>query len=361
MFALFCINSCNEYWERAEFPYDVIPKLTKLDIMGGMIKDHGCPGLSPMACGLVSLELSRGDGSIASIFGIQTGLVMNTINLLGNESQREEWLPVLRTCQKLACFALTEPHSGSNAFSFTTTARRVENGWVLNGTKRWIGNAGIADVALVWAREENSRRVSCFLIDTKTPGYKALPMLGRLAKRCIINCDVYLDNCFVPDGSRLENANRFRDITRILLTTRSGCAWESLGHAMAAYEIALDYAKKREPFGKPIASYQLVQDKLVQMLAAISAMQMLLYRASQLYTSGKLSEGQASLLKVNHTKQARMVVSLACEVLGGNGILWENHVARHMADMEAVHTYEGTAEIHTLIVGRDITGISALL
>lgn len=338
----------NDYWERAEFPHELIPKLAALGICGGMIQGYGCPGLSPVAAGLVMMELSRGDGSISSIYGIQSGLVMGAIGL-----------PALASVQKLGCFALTEPQSASNAFMPQTTARRTETGWIINGSKRWIGNANIADVALIWAKEEGSRRLSGFLVETGTPGFHATPIEGRVAKRAVVNCDITLQNYHVPINARLEKAHRFRDISRVLLISRVGVAWEAVGHAMSAYEYALTYAKRREALGKSIAGFQMIQDKLVRMLAAVTSMQLVALRVSQLFAENKISEGQASLAKVHNATLAREVVALAREILGGNGILLDHHVARHFADVEALYTYEGTNEINTLVVGREITGISA--
>jgi glutaryl-CoA dehydrogenase len=286
---------------------------------------------------------------------------MGSIGLLGSEAQKEKWLPAMARMEKLGCFALTEPTSGSNASYPATTARRDGDSWVINGSKRWIGNATMSDVAVIWARNEETGQVNGFLVETDTPGYSATPIEGKIAKRALINADVTLNNVRIPLEAKLEKANSFRDTAKVLMVTRVGVAWEAVGAAMAAYEYALDYAKKRMAFGKPIASFQMIQDKLVRMLAAVTSMQMLTLRLSQLADQGKLTDGQASLAKVNNAAAARTVVALGREILGGNGILLENHVARHFVDTEAVYTYEGTNEINTLVVGRDITGISAIV
>jgi len=350
----------NPYWERAEFPQQLIPKLAALGLAGGQLKGYGCPGLSNVGMGMVAMEMSRGDASVCTFFGVHSGLAMGTIGLLGSEAQKQKWLPAMARMEKLGCFALTEPQSGSNASMPMTTAKRVGDTYVINGSKRWIGNATLADVAIVWARNEETGQVNGFLVETDNPGYKATPIEGKIAKRAIINADVELTNCVVPLDAKLEKANSFRDTAKVLMVTRVGVAWEAVGAAMAAYEYALEYAKNRVTFGKPIAGFQMIQDKLVRMLASITSMQMLTLRLSQLADEGKLTDGQASLAKVNNAAAARQVVALGREIMGGNGILLENHVARHFTDMEAVYTYEGTNEINTLVVGREITGISAI-
>jgi glutaryl-CoA dehydrogenase len=281
--------------------------------------------------------------------------------MLGSEAQRQRWLPAMARMELLGCFGLTEPQGGSNASMPMTTARLEGDKWVLNGAKRWIGNATMADLAIIFARNLETKQVNGFVVDTKTPGYSATPITGKIAKRAIINADVQLDECAVPLDARLENCNSFRDTAKVLMVTRVGVAWEAVGAAMAAYEIALEYAKKREVFGKPIAGFQLIQDKLVRMLGAITSMQLFTLRLSQLADEGKMTDGMASLAKVHNAANGREVVALGREILGGNGILLENHVARHFADMEAVYTYEGTNEINTLVAGREITGLSAIV
>jgi glutaryl-CoA dehydrogenase len=350
----------NPYWERAEFPLELLPKLATLGIVGGQISGYGCPGLSNVAMGIAAMELARGDASTSTIFGVQSGLAMGAIAMLGSEAQKQAWLPAMARMEKLGCFALTEPQSGSNASFPMTTARREGDNWILNGTKRWIGNATYADVAVVFAGNAETGQVCGFLVPTNTPGFRATAIEGKIAKRALINADISLDNVVLPLDAKLEHANSFRDTGTVLKVTRVGVAWEAVGASMAAYEYALDYAKKREAFGKPIAGFQMIQDKLVRMLGHVTSMQLMMLRLSQLADEGKLTNGQASLAKVHCCQQARQVVALGREILGGNGILLENHVARHFADMEAVYTYEGTNEINTLVVGRDITGVSAI-
>ena len=349
----------NPYWERAEFPAELIPKLAALGICGGVIQGYGCPGLSSVATGLASMELARGDASLCTFFGVTSGLAMSSIYYCGSEEQKQRWLPGLARMDLIGAFGLTEPQVGSDAAHLQTTARRQGDSYVLDGAKRWIGNATFADVTIIWARDTESGRVHGFLVQGGTPGFTATPITGKIAKRAVINADIVLDGCVVPAANRLPGARSFRDVANVLKNTRYGVAWEAVGHAQAAYEIALRYSRERVQFGKPIASYQMIQEKLVKMLSEIVAMQLLTWRLSVLRDAGAMTEGQASLAKAHNAAKARHVVALGREILGGNGILLENHIARHFVDMEAVYTYEGSNEINTLVVGREITGIAA--
>src|SRR5260221_6885070 len=299
----------NPYWERAEFPMELIPKIRTLGLAGGPIQGYGCPGLSAVGVGMLGFDMSCGDASISTFFGVHSGLAMGTIWLLGSEAQKDKWLPPMARMEKLGCFGLTEPRGGSDASHPETTARRAGESYVLNGSKRWIGNATMADIALIWAKNEETGQVNGFLVETNTPGYHATPIEGKIAKRAIINADITLDNCAVPLDAKLEKSNSFRDTAKVLLMTRIGVAWEAIGHSMAAYEYALDYARKRMPFGKPIGSYQMIQDKLVRMLACITSMQFMTLRLSQLFDLGKCTEGQASLAKAHNARTAREVVA----------------------------------------------------
>src|SRR6266568_5101082 len=283
----------NDYWERVDFPFELVPKLAELGVAGGTIEGYGCPGLSEVATGLVAQELARADGSVCTFFGVHSGLAMQSIALLGSEEQKQRWLPAMARLDKIGAFALTEPQHGSDAVALETRARRDGDQYVLDGAKRWA------------------------------------------------------------------RSNGFSATAKVLAATRYGVAWEAVGHAMAAFESALAYAGQREQFGTPIAGFQLVQSKLAKMLAEVTAMQLLTLRLSQLAKSGQMTDGMASLAKMHNAATARRVVADARDVLGGNGILLENHVARHQADMEAVFTYEGTDSIQSLIVGREITGLSA--
>jgi glutaryl-CoA dehydrogenase len=357
----------NDYWERAEFPFELVPKLARLGIVGGAIQGYGCPGLSRLAQGMVTLELSRGDGSVNTFVGVQNGLAMGSINLLGSAEQKQRWLPGMATLDLIGAFALTEPHHGSDSVALETTARRDGDHWVLNGTKRWIGNGSIGHVVIVWARDEADGKVKGFVIEkegdgldsTYPEGYTAELITGKIGKRAIWQPDIVLDNVRVPEANRLANANGFRDVSRVLTATRGGASWEAAGHAVAVYEAALTYATNRQQFGKPIASYQLVQNKLANMLAGTTTIQLMCFRMAQLQEQGKLTGPMTSLAKMYTAKTARSICAEARDILGGNGLLLDFHVARHMTDMEVVHTYEGTDSIQSLIIGRDVTGISA--
>jgi glutaryl-CoA dehydrogenase len=347
----------NDYWERAEFPFELVPKLAALRLAGGTIEGYGCPGLSTVATGLVAMELARGDGSVCTFFGVHSGLAMTSIALLGSEEQKQRWLPAMARLDRIGAFGLTEPRHGSDAVALETRARRDGDAWVLDGTKRWIGNASIADLVIVWARDDEGK-VGGFVVEKGTPGYAASVMTGKIAKRAVWQAEITLDGVRVPADQRLAGSRGFADTARVLTATRYGVAWEAVGHAVAAYEAALAYVKDREQFGAPIGSFQLVQARLARMLAEVTTMQLLCLRLSQL-AAGRMTEGMASLAKMNNAAKARRVVADARDILGGNGILLENHVARHQADMEAVYTYEGTDNIQSLIVGREITGESA--
>ena len=353
----------NDYWERAEFPFELIPRIAELGIVGGTIKGYGCPGFSSVEVGLIAAELARGDGSVGTFVGVTSGLAMGAIAACGSEEQKQRWLPAMARLEKIGAFALTEPYVGSDAAHIRTTARRVSGGYLLNGAKRWIGNATFADVIVVWAQDEETGRVGGFLVEKGTPGYQATKIEGKIAKRSVINADITLENVFVPEENRLPFARSFRDTANILKNTRYGVAWEAVGHAQAAYELAREYTLQREQFGRPIAGFQLVQQKLVHMLGDLTAIQLMAWRLSKLRDEDEtqVTEGMASLAKQYCAAKARQIVALGREVLGGNGILLDRHIARHFADIEAVYTYEGTNEINTLVVGREITGIAAFV
>ena len=329
-----------------------------MGIVGEEIAGYGCPGLSPIACGLMHMELNRGDGSLGTLVGVQSGLAMKSIAMLGSEEQKQRWLPEMAQLEKLGAFALTEPDHGSDSVALETSARREGDRFVINGAKRWIGNGSIADVIVVWARGEDGQ-VQGFLVEKGTPGYDARVIEGKGSLRAIWQAQIELTDVVVPAENRLPGARTFKDTARVLAGTRSTCAWAALGHAVAAYETALTYAKRRTQFGKPLVSFQIIQDRLVRMLAEVTAMQLYCLQIGRLAERGQLTDTIAGLAKLNNTRKARQVCAEARDMLGGNGILLENHVIRHMADIEAIHTYEGTETMQTLIVGRDITGVGA--
>ena len=347
-----------EAWDAAEMSWGVIDQLPGLGILGDDIAGHGCPGLSPLACGLVAMELARGDGSLATFFAVQSGLAMKAIDMLGSEEQKERFLPAMARLEMVGAFGLTEPEHGSDSVSLATSARRDGDDWILDGAKRWIGNGSVAHRTVVWARDEDGA-VRGFAVDTSTPGYDATVIPRKGSMRSVWQADIVLDGVRVPEADRLPGAETFADTARVLATTRGTCAWMALGHATAAYDAALRYALERTQFGKPLAAFQIVQERLVRMLAELTGMQLYCMQIAQLADEGDLGPTIAGLAKMNNTRKARWVIAEARDLLGGNGILLDNHVMRHMADIESIHTFEGTETIQTLIVGREITGHSA--
>jgi len=351
----------NEYWERAEFPVPLLQPLAKLNIVGDDIVAYGCPAMSPIATGLVHMELNRGDGSLGTFLGIQAGLAMRSIALLGSAAQKRRWLPRLARLDAVGAFALTEPAHGSDSVSLETSARRDGRTWILNGAKRWIGNGTFADVVVVWARDTADGKVKGFLVERDTDGYDARRIDGKGSLRAVWQADIDLVDVRVPEANRLPGARGFADTATVLAGTRNTVAWAALGHATAAYDAAMMYCRQRVQFGRPLVSFQLVQDRLVKMLADVCGMQLYCLRLGRLIEEGRLSDTIAALAKMHNTRLARRVVAEARDLLGGNGILLDYHVMRHMADVEAIHTYEGTETIQTLIVGRDITGVGAFV
>jgi glutaryl-CoA dehydrogenase len=349
----------NDYWERAEFPWPLIKRLAALGIVGDGIEGYGCPQLSPIATGLIHMELNRGDGSLGTFVGVQAGLAMRSIAMLGSAAQKRRWLPAMARLDKIGAFALTEPDHGSDSVSLETSARREGDTWTLNGRKRWIGNGTIADVVVVWARDSADGKVKGFLVPRATSGYVARRIEGKGSLRAVWQADIELDDVRVPESSRLPGARSFADASAVLAATRNTVAWAALGHATAAYDAAMAYCRQRVQFGKPLMAFQIVQQRLVRMLADLCGMQLYCLRLGRLIEEDRLSDTIAALAKMHNTSVARRIIADARDLLGGNGILLDYHVMRHMADIESIHTYEGTETIQTLIVGRDITGVGA--
>ncbi|MDC8002165.1 acyl-CoA dehydrogenase family protein [Aequorivita todarodis] len=352
----------NEYWNKAEFPFQIIPKMAELNICGLTYEGYGTPYETYVMEGIIAMELARVDVSISTFFGVHSGLAMGSIYICGSEEQKQEWLPKMAKMELIGAFGLTEPDVGSAvAGGLGTTCRQEGDEWVLNGQKKWIGNATFADVTIIWARDEASDQVKGFLVRKGNPGFKAEKIENKMALRTVQNALITMTDCRIPESDRLQKCDSFKDTAKVLRMTRAGVAWQAVGCARGAYEAALKYTKKREQFGKPIASYQLVQNHLVEMVSNLTAMQTLCYRLSELQDEGLLTDEHASLAKVFCSMRTRDIVSQAREVMGGNGILLEYDVARFVADAEAIYSYEGTKEINSLIVGRAITGYSAFV
>jgi glutaryl-CoA dehydrogenase len=347
------------HWERAEVPLQLARRLGELGLVGDGIEGYGCPRMSPVAAGLIQMELSRGDGSLATLLGVQAGLAMRSIAAFGDEQQKQRWLPRMARMEALGAFALTEPEHGSDSVALETTARRKGSDYVIDGEKRWIGNGSLADVVVVWARDTADGQVKGFLVEGDAPGYAAQVIEGKGSVRSVWQADIELRGVRVAADARLPQAHSFKDVGRVLASTRLTCAFAALGHAVGAYDAALTYCRERRQFGKPLISFQIVQERLVKMLAEVTAMQLYCLQVGRLVEHDQLRDTIAGLAKMNNTSRARQVIAQARDLLGGNGILLENHVIRHMADIEAVHTFEGTETIQTLIVGRDLTGVSA--
>jgi glutaryl-CoA dehydrogenase len=357
----------NSYWERAEFPYEMLPGLAATGLVGGVIKGHGAAGLSRLAAGLATAELARGDGSVNTFLGVQANLSMGTINMLGSEDQKVRWLPGMVKLEKIGAFALTEPRRGSDSAQLETNARREGENWIINGAKRWIGNGSMAHLVIIWARDEADGEVKGFVMEREDPtnpstmpaGFNARTIDGKIGKRAILQADMVFENLIIPESNRLPGANSFRDTSRVLASTRGGATWESLGHALACFEAAVAYTRVRDQFGQPIGNTQLVQNTLADMVAELSAIQLICYRMAELQESGQWTGTMASIAKMHTANKARTIANQARDLMGGNGLLLDFHVARHLTDMEVVHTYEGTEFIQSLLIGRKITGHSA--
>jgi glutaryl-CoA dehydrogenase len=352
----------NRYWTREEFPHDLVPGLAALGIAGLACEGYDCPGGDPLFDGMVAMELARVDCSIATFMGVHGGLAMGSIYLCGSEEQKQRWLPSMARLEKIGAFALTEPDVGSGvAGGLTTTAQRDGDVWVLNGQKKWIGNATFADYVVVWARDVADNQVKGFVVEAGTEGFSPAKMRNKIALRVVQNAEITLENVRVLEANRLQQATTFRDTAQVLRLTRAGVAWMATGCARGAYEHALTYARERQQFGRPIGGFQLVQDLLVRMLANVTSSACLCVRLSQLQGRGLAKDHHSALAKAFCTVRMRETVGWARELLGGNGILLENQVGRFVADAEAIYSYEGTREINTLIVGRAITGLGAFV
>jgi alkylation response protein AidB-like acyl-CoA dehydrogenase len=354
----------NKYWADDAFPFELIPAFKELNIGGLGYEGYGCRGGSAKLFGFVAMEMARIDASFTTFWGVHTGLAMGSIFLDGSEEQKQKWLPPMARLEKIGCFGLTEPLVGSGTGGgLTTTAKREGDTWILNGEKRWIGNATWCDVAIIWARDVADNQVRGFIVENKnTPGFSVDKIEHKIALKVVQNGHITMKDCRVPDANRLSGGQgSFRDTARVLRMTRYFVGWEATGCQMGAYENALAYAQNRLQFGKPIGSFQMIQDLIARMLANITACQCLLLRLADLDDEGKMQDYHASLSKAFCTAKMRETVAWAREMLGGNGIVVDYNVARFFADSEALYSYEGTFQMQNLIVGKAVTGLSAFV
>ena len=352
-----------DYWVKDQFPFDLLPAVKELGIGGLGMKGYGCAGGSLALLGFVQMELARIDPSFSTFLGVHNGLAMGSIYIDGSEEQKQKWLPPMARFDKVGCFGLTEPLVGSGASGgFLTTAKRDGDTWILNGEKRWIGNAPWCDISIIWARDVADNQVKGFIVENKTtPGFSVDKIENKIALKVVQNGHITLKDCRVPEANRLQGGNSFRDTAKVLKMTRYAVAWMATGCAMGAYEAAVKYSQERLQFGRPIGSFQLMQDLLAKMLANITASQCLIVRQAQLHAEGKLSDAHAALAKAFTTSKCRETVAWARELLGGNGIVADYKVARFFTDCEALYSYEGTYQMQNLIIGKAITGFSAFL
>src|SRR3954466_5076505 len=352
-----------KYWVEDAFPFEILPAIKELNIGGVGMQGYGCRGGSAQLFGLIAMEMARFDSSIATFFGVHNGLAMGSIYLGGSEEQKQKWLPPMARWEKIGCFGLTEPLVGSGTSGgMLTTAKREGDTWILNGQKKWIGNAPWCDISIIWARDVVDSQVKAFIVENKsTPGFSVEKIEHKIALKVVQNGVITLKDVRVPEENRLQGGNSFRDTARVLRMTRYMVGWASTGIQMGAFEATLKYAQERLQFGKPIASFQMVQDLLAKMLANVTACQCLMVRLAQMDDEGKLGDHHASLAKAFCTAKSRETVAWGREVLGGNGIVADYNVARFFADAEALYSYEGTYQMQNLIVGKAITGLGAFV
>jgi alkylation response protein AidB-like acyl-CoA dehydrogenase len=353
----------NKYWSDDAFPFELLPSFKELQLGGLGYEGYGCAGGSQKLFGFVAMELARVDASFGTFFGVHSGLAMGSIYLDGSEEQKQKWLPPMARFEKIGCFGLTEPLVGSGASrGLLSTAKREDDTWILNGEKRWIGNAPWCDVSIIWARDPADNQVKGFIVENKTtPGFSVEKIQNKIALKVVQNGHITLKDVRVPEANRLQGGNSFRDTARVLRMTRYMVGWASTGVQMGAFEATLKYAQERLQFGKPIASFQMVQDLLAKMLANVTACQCLMVRLAQMDDEDKIADHHASLAKAFCTAKSRETVAWGRELLGGNGIVADYNVARFFADAEALYSYEGTYQMQNLIVGKAITGIGAFI
>ena len=349
----------SEHYEKATFPMELVPKLGELGFMGSSLpEESGGAGVSNVAYGLILHELERGDSGLRSFASVQGALVMYPIHAYGSDQQKAKWLPALGSGEKVGCFGLTEPNFGSNPGGMATKAVREGDEWIISGNKMWITNGSLADVAVVWAKDEEGI-VRGFLLEKGIDGFSAPVQHGKLSLRASVTSELVMENVRVPDSSRLPNIEGLKGPLSCLTQARYGISWGMVGAATDCYNTALDYSKDRKQFSKPIAGYQLTQAKLADMVTLITEAQLLVYRLGRLKDEGTMTFQQVSMAKRNNCSMARDIAKTSREILGANGITEDYSPIRHMANIESVFTYEGTHEMHTLILGQDVTGFAA--
>lgn len=356
------------HWERGEYPVDLVQDAGRAGLLsdGIDVSGLGLESQSPLAAGMVNMETSRADGSLGTALAVQGGLALRTLMLFGSEEQKNQHAAALAAADTLGAFALTEPAHGSDSVSLETTATlhgdEQSGHYVISGEKKWIGNGASGGLTFTWARVSGGEfdgKVRCFMVPQDTPGYRGEVISGKASLRAIDQAQIYYEDVKVPADAVLPGSRSFKDASVVLFATRLGVAWSAVGHAAACVEAALSYAKQREQFSKPIGAHQLVQERLTWMVSELTSMQLHVKHVTELDAAGSLSGPQASMAKYHNTRKARQIALVARDMLGGNGILLQNKVARHMADIEAIHTYEGTESVQSLIIGRDLTGFSA--
>ena len=348
----------NEGWEKAEYQLHVVEEAGKRGLVRDGIDIEGEPHMSVRAARLMAFELARTDASLGTAFGVQGGLAMQSIAMCGSEEQKAKYLKAMSKLEIRGAFALTEPDHGSDSIGLETTAERDGDEWVINGEKKWIGHGSVGHITIVWARDEEDGEVKGFIVDQDQEGYEAETIVGKASLRGIPQAHIKLNNVRVSDDRRLPNSHTFRDTAKVLTGTRIAVAWVALGMAIDCYEKALDYAQRRVQFGRPLVKNQIIQQRLADMLQEVTSMALYCRRLLELEEAGELNEKQAALAKVHNTRGARKVSADARDMFGGVGILLENDVARHHADIESLHTYEGTDTMQSLIVGQSITRVS---
>jgi len=352
------IPSIDRHFEEATFPSNLIPEMANMGLFGANLPEkYGCANMNNVAYGLIMQELERGDSGLRSFASVQGALVMYPIHEFGSEKQKDYWLPLLSKGEKIGCFGLTEPDHGSDPGGMETRAERTKDGWRLNGTKRWITNGSIADVAIVWAKV--GEEIRGFIVETDRTGFQSPEIKKKLSLRASVTSDLIMDDVVIPDENVLPKAQGLRAPLKCLDQARFGISWGAIGAAMAVYECAVDYTRGRTQFGQPIAAFQLVQEKLANILSEITKAQLLAWRLGRLKDEGKLHFTQTSLAKRNNVWFALDAARTARDLMGANGITLEYPVFRHMCNLESVYTYEGTHNIHTLILGEQITGFPA--